>query len=134
MGEWDSLSSDDEREAELDRLDRIGRTAVKVAASTVLASSLASALGEPPRAEDMTLPEPVPIVRQYEALDEEALFDEEDEDVAATSRWRRLLKALRYLLVALMLAGAVLLAVLKGCAGVVGATLPDDERQEQPSR
>ena len=119
----------------VETLDRIGRTAVKVAASTVLASSLVSALGEPPHVEQMTLPEPVPIVRQYQVIDEDVVADQDEDADATESRWRRLLRLLKYLLVALLLAGTVLLGALKVCAGIVGATLaPDDECQEESAR
>lgn len=118
----------------LDRLEDMGRVAVKVAASTVVATSLASALAEPPHAEAMTLPEPVPIVRQYQAFDDDLIPDEEDEQDEGTSRWRRALKMLKYLLVALATAAAVVFGALKGCAGIAGGVLAppsDDDQQEQ---
>ena len=123
-----------ERDDELvDRLEKAGKTAVKVAASTVVATTLVSALAEPPHAEMMSLPEPTPIVQIYQAVDDEPVPDEDDETEDKTSRWRRLLRVLKLLLVALTLVGAVVFGVLKGCAGIVGVTLlpSSDERQEQ---
>lgn len=126
---------DDKREELADRLEDVGKTAVKVAASAVVATSLASALAEPPHAEMMSLPEPVPIVQTYQAVDDDPAIDDEDETDESQSRWRRILKALKYLLVALALAGMVLFGALKGCAGIAGGLiLPhDDEQQEQTS-
>ena len=49
-------------EDKLDRLEDIGRKTVKVAASTVLATTLVGALSEPPNTDLMSLPEPTPIV------------------------------------------------------------------------
>lgn len=120
-------------EEEVDQLKEVGRTAVKVAASTVVASSLAGALAEPPHVEMMKLPEPVPIVQMYQAYDDDVLADEEDETDESESRLKRLLRMLRYLLVALALVGAVLLGLLKGCAGVAVAPLvpAEEEREEQ---
>lgn len=120
------------QEERLDKLDQIGRATVKVATSAVLATTLASALAEPPHAEMITLPEPVPIVQMYQAPDEDPLVDEDDEQDKRVSRWRRLLKVLKYLLVALMFVGTLALGILKGCAGVVGTLLlPDDDKQQE---
>lgn len=121
------------QEERLDKLDQIGRATVKVATSAVLATTLASALAEPPHAEMITLPEPVPIVQMYQDPEEDPLVDEDDEQDKRVSRWRRLLKVLKYLLVALMFVGTLALGILKGCAGVVGTMLlpDDDEQQEQ---
>lgn len=120
------------QEERLDKLDQIGRATVKVATSAVLATTLASALAEPPHAEMITLPEPVPIVQMYQAPDEDPLVDEDDEQDKRVSRWRRLLKVLKYLLVALMFVGTLALGILKGCAGVVGTLLlPDDDKKQE---
>ncbi len=123
----------EENDELLDRLDRAGKTVVKVAASTVVATTLASTLAQPPRAELITLPEPTPIVQMYQAFDEDPDQDEDDEQDESVSRWRRLLRALKYLLVALALVASVLFGVLKGCAGIAGGLLlpHDDEQQEQ---
>ena len=116
----------------LDRLDKMGQTTVKLAASAVVASSLVSALAEPPHAELITLPEPTPIVRVYQDYDDDVIPDEDDETDESTSRWRRLLKALKYLLIALALVGSILLGALKGCAGIsTGLLLPHDDEQQQ---
>lgn len=120
------------QEERLDKLDQIGRATVKVATSAVLATTLASALAEPPHAEMITLPEPVPIVQMYQDPEEDPLVDEDDEQNKRVSRWRRLLKVLKYLLVALMFVGTLALGILKGCAGVVGTLLlPDDDKQQE---
>ncbi len=117
----------------VDKLDRVGRTTVKVAASTVLATTLVGALSEPPNTELMTLPEPTPIVQMYQAVDDDPIPDEDDEDDESTKRWQRVLKILKMLFVALALAGTIAFGALKGCAGIVGTlALPgDDEQQEQ---
>lgn len=117
----------------LDRLEEIGKTTVKVAASTVVATTLVGALAEPPNTDLMTLPEPTPIVQMYQAIDDDPLPDEDDEVDESKSRWRRVLKALKYLLVALALVAGILFGVLKGCAGLLAAPLVphDEERQEQ---
>ena len=116
-----------------DRLDQFGKAAVKVAASTVLATTLVSALNEPPRTDLMTLPDPVPIVYVLDDLEDDGIADEDEQDDEKQSRWIRLLKILKYLLVVLALAATLALAVLKGCVGL--ATVPlmphEDEQQEQ---
>ena len=126
---------EDQASEHLDQLEDIGKTVVRVAASAVVASSLASALAEPPHAEMMSLPEPVPIVRMYQAVDDDVLVDEEDEVDESESRWRRILRILKYLLVALALVGSILLGALKGCAGIAGGLmLPHDEEQQEQQR
>lgn len=125
-----------EREADLaERLEEIGKTTVKVAASAVVATSLVGALSEPPNTDLMSLPEPTPIVQVYQAFDDDPVTDE-DEDDESQSRWRRILKALRYLLIALALVGSILLGVLKGCAGLLAAPLlpHEEEKQEQTTQ
>lgn len=127
---------DETREDDLlDRIDEVGRTTVKIAASAVLATTLASALAEPPRADLMSLPEPTPIVQMYQAVDDDPI-DDEDETDESQNKWRRLLRILKYLMVVLALTGAVLLGVLKGCAGLVAVPLlpGDDDRQEQTTQ
>ena len=123
----------DVAEERLDRLDDIGRKTVKVAASAVLATTLVGALSEPPDTNLIKLPEPVPIVQQYQAVDEDDDVDDDRKKDTRTDRLRRLLKLLKYLIIALLFVGTLLFGVLKGCAGVVGATLlpGDDEQQEQ---
>lgn len=116
----------------LDRLEEIGKTTVKVAASTVVATTLVGALAEPPNTDLMTLPEPTPIVQMYQAIDDDPLPDEDDEVDESKSRWRRVLKTLKYLLVALALVAGILFGVLKGCAGLLAAPLvPHDEEQQE---
>jgi hypothetical protein len=117
----------------VDKLDWVGRTTVKVAASTVLATTLVGALSEPPNTDLMTLPEPTPIVQMYQAVDDDPIPDEDDEDDESAQRWQRVLKILKMLFVALALAGTIAFGALKGCAGIVGTlALPgDDEQQEQ---
>ena len=103
------------------------------AVSAVLATSLVGALNEPPNTDLITLPEPVPIVRQYQAIDDDA-DDEDRRTEEQPSRWRRILKMLKYLIVALALLAALVFGVLKGCAGTAGLLLPgEDEQQEQTS-
>lgn len=115
----------------LDRLEEIGKTTVKVAASTVVATTLVGALAEPPNTDLMTLPEPTPIVQMYQAIDDDPLPDEDDEVDESKSRWRRVLKALKYLLVALALVAGILFGVLKGCAGLLAAPLVPHEEEQQ---
>ena len=123
----------DRKDDALDRLEEIGKTTVKVAASTVVATTLVGALAEPPNTDLMTLPEPTPIVQIYQAIDDDPLPDEDDEQDESRSRWCRVLKALKYLLVALALVAGILFGALKGSAGLLAAPLVphDEERQEQ---
>ena len=117
---------------EEDRLDQFGKAAVKVAASTVLATTLVGALNEPPRTDLMSLPEPVPIIQLYEVVEDDGIADEDDQEDASKERWRRILKMLKYLLVALALMASILFGVLSGCAGAVAGTLfPSNERVQQ---
>lgn len=124
------LPHDDER---IERLDTMGRTAIKLAAAAVVATSLASALAEPPHTELMSLPTPTPIVRIYQPFDEDIVPDEDEQEDESSSRWRRLLKALKYLLVALALVASLALGLLKGCAGIAGGLLlpPAEDEQQQ---
>ena len=124
-----------ERTDERDRsASETAKTAAKVAASAVLATSLVGALSEPPDVELITLPEPVPIVQQYQAIDDDDYDDDERREDVKQSRWRRILRALKYLLVALALLASLLLGILKGCAGVsAGLLLPGDEEQQEQS-
>lgn len=110
-----------------------GEKAVKVAASAVLATTLVGALSEPPRAELITLPEPVPIVQVINDVEDDGIADEDEEDDEKQSRWMKLLKVLRYLIIALMLAATLAFGLLKGCAGIGVGLLPpaQEEQQEQ---
>ena len=123
----------DTAEQRIDQLDDIGRKTVKVAASAVLATSLVGALSEPPDVDLIKLPEPVPIVQQYNAVDDDDDVDDDKKKDTHTSRWRRLLQLLKYLIIALIFVGTLLLGVLKGCAAVLSAPLlpGEDEQQEQ---
>ncbi|MBP3894525.1 MAG: hypothetical protein J6D34_10870 [Atopobiaceae bacterium] len=115
-----------------DRLDQFGETAVKVAASAVLATTLVGALNEPPRTDLMTLPEPVPIIQVYEPVEDDGIADEDDQDDASKERWRRILRLLKYFLVALALVASILFGALSGCAGAVAGTLfPSNDHQQQ---
>ena len=120
-------------EERIDALEEMGRTTIKVAATAVIASSLVGALSEPPRADLMSLPEPTPLVQVYQELDDDPLDDEDDEQDETESRWRRVLRMLKYLLVAAALIGSIAFGVLKGCARIAGGLLlpPTDEEQEQ---
>jgi hypothetical protein len=120
------------RNETIDRLEEVGRTTVKVAASAVVATTLVGALSEPPNTDLITLPEPVPIIQLYQ-VEDDLVPDEDEETTDQESRLRRLLRMLKYLLIALALVGAIIFGALKGCAGVVGTTLlpHDDEQQEQ---
>ena len=123
----------DAAEERLDQLEDIGRKTAKVAASAVLATTLVGALSEPPDTNLIKLPEPVPIVQQYNVVDDDDDVDDDKKKDTHTSRWRRLLQLLKYLIIALIFVGTLLLGVLKGCAAVLSAPLlpGEDERQEQ---
>lgn len=120
------------REELSERLEEIGRTTVKVAASTVVATTLVGALSEPPHADMITLPEPVPIIQLYQ-IEDDVVPDEDEETTDQESRLKRLLRMLRYLAISLALAAAIIFGALKGCAGIAGGLLlpPNDEQQEQ---
>lgn len=134
MSQQQETGQDTSRQDEtLDKLEEIGTKTVKVAASAVVATTLVGALAEPPNTDLMSLPEPTPIVQMYQAIDDDPLPDEDDEQDESQSRWKRILKALRYLLVALALVAGILFGALKGCAGLLAAPLllHDEEQQEQ---
>ena len=134
MGQQQGIGQDADRQDDaLDKLEEIGKTTVKVAASTVVATTLVGALAEPPNTDLIMLPEPTPIVQMYEAVDDDPLPDEDDEQDESQSRWRRILKALKYLMVALALVAGIVFGALKGCAGLLTAPLVphEDEKQEQ---
>ena len=112
----------------------LAMTAGQVAASAVLATSLAAVLSEPPRPELITLPEPTPIVQTYSPYMDEVEPAESEDDDTESNRWRRLLKLLKYLAVALLFAATVAFGLLKGCVGcTAGLLLPPDEppKEEQ---
>ena len=133
MSQQQETGQDTSRQDEtLDKLEEIGKKTVKVAASAVVATTLVGALAEPPNTDLMSLPEPTPIVQMYQAIDDDPLPDEDDERDESQSRWKRILKALRYLLVALALVAGILFGALKGCAGLLAAPLlPHDEEQQE---
>lgn len=107
-------------------------TAGQVAASAVLATSLVAVLSEPPRPELVSLPEPVPIVQMYSPYVDEVEPAETDDDDDTSNRWRRILKLLKYLAIALLLAGALLFGALKGCTACsAGLLLPPADEQEE---
>ncbi|MBR3235361.1 MAG: hypothetical protein IKG11_07075 [Atopobiaceae bacterium] len=123
------------QDSTLDQLEQIGRQTVKVAAAAVVATSIASALAEPPHIELMSLPEPVPIVQVYQSYDDDIIPDEDEDEDKLASRLRRLLKAIKYLLMALALVAGILLGTLKGCAGIAGGLLlPPAEQEQQEQR
>lgn len=113
----------------------VADVAGRVALSAVLATSLATALSEPPNTDLMALPEPTPIVQVYDPYVDDGLPLEDEDDEGEESRWKRLLKILRYLAVALLIGGAVAFGALKGCAGCTAtALLPDDPPQEEQAQ
>lgn len=113
--------------------EHIAKVAGRVAASAVLATSLTAALTEPPRADLITLPEPTPIVEVYNPYADDIEPAEDDEDDSESNRWRRILKILRALAVALLVAGSIAFGMLKGCVGCSAGLLmpPDDPPQEE---
>ncbi|MBR1829155.1 MAG: hypothetical protein IJ781_06545 [Atopobiaceae bacterium] len=113
--------------------EQLAKTAGRVAASALLATSLTAALTEPPRADLITLPEPTPIVQVYNPYADDIEPAEEDEDDSESNRWRRILRIMKYLAVALLLAGSIALGLLKGCVGCSAGLLapPDDPPQEE---
>lgn len=113
--------------------ERVAKTAGKVALSAMVATSLVNALSEPPRTDLITLPEPTPIVQVYSPYVDD-IEPAEDEDDDENDHWRKILKILKYLAVALLLAGAVTLGALKGCAGCSAALLLPNGEQEQPQQ
>lgn len=110
-----------------------GEKAGKAAMSTLLAVSLVGALSEPPRTELVTLPEPTPIVRVYQDEEpEEPMPDPDIADDERATRRRRLLRLLRFLLIALLIAATLIFGLLKGCASCsAGLLVPDGEDQQQ---
>jgi dihydrodipicolinate synthase/N-acetylneuraminate lyase len=80
----------------------------------------------------MSLPEPTPIVQMYQAVDDDPIPDEDDDEAEKAKRWARILKILKMLFVALALAGTIAFGALKGCAGLLAAPLvPHDEEQQE---
>lgn len=102
----------------------------KVAASAVLATSLAAVLSEPPRADLVSLPEPTPLVQIYNPYADDVEPAENDEDDAESTRRRRILKLLRVLAVALLLTGCILFGALKGCASCTALLPPATQEQD----
>ena len=113
--------------------EHAAKAAGKVAAAAVLATSLTAVLSEPPRTELITLPEPTPIVQIYNPYVDDVEPEETEEDDAESNRWRRILKLLRMLAVALLIAASLAFGLLKGCASCSAGFLlpPDDPPQEE---
>ena len=132
MEEAQDITVDERREELASRIEEIGRKTVKVAASAAVATTLVGALSEPPHADMITLPEPGPII-QLSQVEDDVVPDEDEDTTDQESRLRRLLRILKYLVIALALVGAIIFGALKGCAGIAGGLLlpPDEEQQEQ---
>lgn len=125
----------DELAAELsEEAKELGKTAGKVALTAALATSLSAALHEPPNTDLMNLPTPTPLVQVLETekpeMPKPVEEPQEDEDEA---RRQRILRLLKFLLIALLIAGTLLFGMLKGCTScTAGVLLPrDDAKQEQ---
>ena len=90
-------------------------------------------LAERPGIELITLPEPTPIVQIYNPYVDDVEPEETEEDDAESNRWRRILKLLRMLAVALLIAASLAFGLLKGCASCSAGFLlpPDDSPQEE---
>lgn len=114
-------------------LEAVGRVAERLALAAVLATSLSSALGQPPRTDLVGLPEPTPIVRTFESMEEGDVDPADDEAEDETSRRRRLLRLLRMLALALLLVASLVIGTLKGCAScaVSPFLLPGGEQREE---
>ncbi len=127
------MADDEIREEPLD-----GDTARKLghaALSVMLATSLVSALSVPPNTDLVTLPQPTPIVQQYDPpVEEEALPADDEEAPSEESLWRKLLRVLKYLLIALLVVGVIAFGALKGCASCTGplaAPVQDEQQEDQ---
>lgn len=133
----ETLPSDDtfaSEDFENSNVRNFAKTAGQVAAAAVLATSLTAVLSEPPRADLVTLPEPVPIVQTYNPYLDDVEPDESEEDDEESSRWKRVLKLLRMLAVALLVTAGLFLGALKGCASCsAGLLLPPDEPPQEQS-
>ena len=108
---------------------KIGHTALSI----MLATSLASALSVPPNTDLVTLPDPTPIIQVYEPpVEEEVLPEDDEESPSEESLLRKLLRILKYLLIALLVTGAIVFGALKGCASCAGPVVaPTDEPEQQ---
>ena len=108
------------------------RKAGHAAMSVVLATSLASALSTPPNTDLVTLPEPTPIVQQYEPPVEEEVLPEEDEEAPSKEPfWKKLLRVLKYLLIAVLIVGTIVLGAVKGCTSCTGSLVAPTEESQQ---
>lgn len=111
----------------------VGKAAATAAMSTLLAASLVGALSEPPNTDQMILPEPTPIVLVLQDEEPEEPVPEPDTDAdEQNARWKRLLKLLRWLLIAALLVAMLVFGALKGCASCsAGLLLPEGDEQQQ---
>ena len=122
--------ADKEASGALAKAEHAAKVAGQVAAATVLATSLTAVLS--PRADLITLPEPTPIVQIYNPYADEVEPAETEEDDTESNRWKRLLKILRMLAVALLIAASIAFGLLKGCASCsAGFLLPPDEPPQE---
>ncbi|MBQ6395217.1 MAG: hypothetical protein IJH87_02590 [Atopobiaceae bacterium] len=118
--------------SDLPDMEEIGRVAGHAALSAAMAVSMSAALHEPPRTDLIKLNEPVPIVRVLEepktqekpAEAPKAEIDENRESI------RRLLRMLRFLVVALFLIAAMLFGLLRGCASCTAGVLAPPAEEE----
>ena len=111
-----------------------GNTLLKAAGTTAVAVVLATTLTTAPIDEDAAqLPEPVPIVQVYHPPTPDqppaTVDDHADDKVSAKQKF---MKALKYLLIALVLVAAIIFGVAKGCTACAGpVVVPGGSDQSQ---
>ena len=111
-----------------------GNTLLKAAGTTAVAVVLATTLTTTPIDESaVQLPEPTPIVQVYQPPTPDqppaTADDQVDDKVSAKQKF---LKALKYLLIALVLVAAIIFGVAKGCTACAGSiVVPGGDQNEE---
>ena len=121
----------DHHEAAKNHID-VKKAAGAAGAAVVLAATLGTASID---TDQVTLPEPVPIVQTFDlgsdngSPDVVADADSQDEK---RSGWELFLKLLKYLIVLVIAVVALIFGLVKGCAScAIPALVPDDDKKQE---
>ena len=130
----DAAEPDSDDDEDLgDKLREAGKVASHAALSAAMAATMSAALSAPPDPRVITLDEPVPIVQMYEAPKEETHIPQEDQAELRRERLRRILRMIRWALVAIFLIAAVVFGLLRGCASCSAGILAPPPQEEEGS-
>ena len=106
-------------------LDDEAREKLRAAGKAAVAAMLVTTLTATPLSPDQVpLPEPTPIVQIYQPPADEPPTIVDDQAPDKTALWKKVLKVLKYVLIALILAAVCLFGAVKGCASCSTVAVP----------